>query len=206
MLKFHLILFLILGICYQAVTQINNSANCKKAYVEIMSLKFEEAEKYIEIERNTFPENIYISYLENYIDFLKVFISEDEEIFEIAENNKSQRLKLAESLPVTSPYRNYLLANINLQWAIARIKFNEYFSAAIEINRAYHLIEENNELFPDFYPNKITHGILKIMIGLVPDKYDWVLNIISLDGSVENGTDELYEVLQISKLILTMPI
>ena len=183
----------------QGIAQISNTANCKKAYFEIMSLKFDEAEKFIIAEKEEFPNNPYISYLENYIDFLKVFISEDEDIFDKADNAKTQRMEIIENIPITSPYRNYLLANMNLQWAFARLKFSEYFSAAIEINRAYRLIEENTKLFPEFYPNKITHGVLKIIVGLVPEKFDWILNIVSMNGSVKDGTNELYEVLEISK-------
>lgn len=200
MLKFSLLTLLFLMTIYQGISQVSNTQNCKKAYKEIMSLKFDQAEEYLKIEKEIFPKNVYPHYLENYIDFLKVFISEDEEIFDTVEKNKLNRLKIIETLPDSSPYRNYLLANVNLQWAFARLKFKEYFSAAIELNRAYHLIEENTERFPDFYPNKITHGVIKIMVGLVPEKYNWILSIISIEGSVEEGTDELYEVLQISEL------
>lgn len=198
MLRFSLIPVLLLITIYQGISQVNNSPNCKQAYKEIMSLKFDQAEKYLIAEEKLYPENIYPIYLENYIDFLKVFISEDEEIFESLEKNKQQRIKIIETLSDTSPYRNYLLANINLQWAFARLKFNEYFSAAIELNRAYRLIEANTLKFPEFYPNKITHGIIKIMIGLVPEKYNWILSIISMEGSIKEGTNELYDVLKLS--------
>lgn len=198
MLRFSLLPVLLLITIYQGFSQVSNSPNCKHAYKEIMSLKFEQAEKYLMAEKKLFPENVYPIYLENYIDFLKVFISEDEEIFDSSENNKQQRINIIETLSDTSPYRNYLLANVNLQWAFARLKFKEYFSAAIELNRAYRLIEENTIKFPEFYPNKITHGIIKIMVGLVPEKYNWILSIISMEGSVKEGTDELYDVLKLS--------
>jgi len=110
------------------------------------------------------------------------------------------RIAIIESLSDTSPYKNYLLANVNLQWAFARLKFNEYFTAAIEINRAYNLIEKNEQEFPDFYPNKITHGVIKIMFGLVPENYNWILSIISKEGSVEGGMNEIYEMLYLSEL------
>ena len=184
---------------YQSVSQVDNNYNCKKAYAEIMAMRFDDAENYLLEEKKAEPENVYPYYLDNYLDFLKIFISEDEQVFDEYENNKSNRIKLIESLPETSPYRNFFLANINLQWAFARLKFNEYFSAAIEINRAYRLIEKNHEKFPDFYPNKITHGVLKIMIGLVPENYNWLLSIVSMEGSVEEGTQELYEILSLSK-------
>lgn len=164
-----------------------------------MSLKFEQAHKFINAEKTASPDNAYTAYLENYMEFLKVFISENEEILDSAESTRPQRMAMVEGIPYSSPYRNYLLANMNLQWAFARLKFKEYFSAAIEINRAYRLIEENTHKFPDFYPNKITHGVLKIMLGLVPEKYNWILNIISMEGSVEEGSEELYQVLEISK-------
>ena len=77
---------------------------------------------------------------------------------------------------------------------MARLKFREYFTAAIEINKAYRLLEKNNESFPDFIPNKISLGVLHVMIGMVPDKYQWILDLISMEGSVEQGRAELEQV------------
>ncbi len=198
-IRFGLVILTILTTVFQGIAQPSNTENCKKAYYKIMSLKFDEAEILLKTEKEAFPNNSYSAYLENYMEFLKVFISENEEVFNNTESTKSQRMEIIENISKTSPYRNYFLANMNLQWAFARLKFNEYFSAAIEINRAYRLIEENTKKFPEFYPNKITHGVLKIIVGLVPEKYNWILNIVLMEGSVEDGTNELYEVLEISK-------
>ncbi len=192
-------IIVLLLIAFQSNAQINNTPNCEKAYHKIMSLKFDEAEKYLSLEKQASPENSYTAYLENYMLFLKIFISENEKIFDNAEETRQQREEIIKQLSKNSPYRNYFLANMNLQWAFSRLKFDEYFSAAIEINRAYRLIEENTNRFPEFYPNKITHGVLKIIVGLIPKKYNWILNIVSLEGGVKSGTDELYEVLEISK-------
>ncbi|NOY51281.1 MAG: hypothetical protein GXO88_12070 [Chlorobi bacterium] len=171
------------------------TGNCRQSYKSMLELNFEKAAFFIEKEKNENPDNVYIYYLESYIDFLKVFISEDETLFDHSESKKDIAIEKIGRLPETSPYRNYLIANINLQWAFARIKFGEYFAASIEINRAYRLIEKNMESFPGFYPNKISHAVLKIIVGLVPEKYTWVLDLISMQGSVEDGTAELYEVL-----------
>jgi hypothetical protein len=38
-------------------------------------------------------------------------------------------------------------------------------------------------------------GVLHIIIGMVPEKYNWILSLISLEGSVEQGTEELNEAL-----------
>ena len=192
-------MFFLIATTQTMVAQTVYDTNLDTAYYKIMSLRLNEAADILNQTKNSLPANAQIAYLENYIDFLKVFISEDEDIFAVAEDSLPFRKEIIHNLPVESPFRNYYLANMNLQWAFARLKFNEYFTAAIEINRAYRLIEENAQTFPDFYPNKITFGVLKIMVGLVPEKYNWILNLVSMEGSVEEGTEFLYQALEKSK-------
>ncbi len=165
--------------------------NCKTAYSNILSLKFEDARKNIEVEKIKNPQNIFIPYLENYIDFLKVTISENEDLFNSLEEKVNDRFDKIKKHNDTSKFKKYFLGNINLQWATARVKFGEYPTAALEINRAYRLLVENDRLFPDFTPNSITLGILHIMIGIIPDSYNWILDLISMQGSVIQGQNEL---------------
>ena len=190
------IAFIFLSLLSSSQPQVVINDRCKEAYQKILSLRFEEAEKILETERVVNPDNIYVSYLENYIDFLSVFISEDETMFERLENNRPGRIDQIKKLSISSPYRDFFLGNINLQWAVARLKFQEYFTAAFEINRAYRLLETNSKTFPDFIPNNISLGVLHIMIGLVPDKYHWLLEMIDMEGNVDQGKSELRLVLQ----------
>lgn len=165
--------------------------NCREAYSDILSLKVDAALKRIQAEKVNNPNNLFIPYLENYIDFLKVTVSEDESLFDSIEKNISIRTDELKKLNDTSKFKNYLLGNISLQWAIVNIKFGNYVAGAIKINRSYRLLEENNNTFPNFIPNKITLGILHIMIGIVPDSYNWLLNLISMKGSISQGQNEL---------------
>lgn len=192
MFKYTVIFFsiIILTINTQAQSVIINK-NCKIAYSNILSLKFDNAQKIIEEEKNTNPDNLFIPYLENYIDFLKVTISEDENLFKELEKKVDDRIKQIEKLNDTSVYKKYLIGNINLQWATVRVKFGEYATAAFEINRAYRLLVSNQDRHPDFMPNSITLGILHIIIGIIPDSYDWILNLLSMQGDVTQGQDEL---------------
>ncbi len=169
--------------------------HCKQAYAQILSLKFAAAHKILNNETLQHPNNLYVDYLENYIDFLSVFISEDEQLLDSLDNNKNNRLDKIDELPDSNPYKKLMQANINLQWAFARLKFEEFFTAAIEINRAYRLITVNVKEYPDFIPNYIAMGVLHIMLGLIPDQYHWILNLVSMEGNVEKGKAELYRVL-----------
>jgi len=175
--------------------QVQVDTLCRQAYGEIMSLRFAPARKILETEKRLYPENVYVDYLENYINFLRVFIGEDPKVFDASIDDFGMYYDRVNNLPDTSRYKNLLLANMSLQWAFARLKFGQYLSAAWEINRAYRMLTENMGRFPDFVPDYITMGVLHVMIGLVPDKYGWMLKIISMKGSVEQGKAEIYRAL-----------
>ena len=174
----------------QAQTIIINQ-NCKTAYANILSLKLDDAQQALNNEKLANPQNVFVPYLENYIDFLKVIISEDQDLFNYYKNKVNSRIDIIEKLSDTSQYKNYLIGNVNLQWAIARAKFGEYATAAFQINKSYRLLNANNDKFPNFTPNLITLGILHIMIGVVPSSYQWILDLISMQGDVNQGQKEL---------------
>lgn len=192
-----LIATIFIAITLQVNCQVDFILNtrCNNAYQQILSLKFDEARENLSAERIENPQNIYVDYLENYIDFLSVFISGDETLFKTLEKNKSKRIDRVSKLTPTSPYRNFILGNINLQWAFARLKFDEYFTAAFEFKKAYRLLTENQKNFPYFLPNNITLGVLHIIIDLTPNKFDWLLSLINMEGSIELGKAELNLVL-----------
>ena len=171
---------------------------CLKAYSDIISLRMDQGHKWLELEKKENPQNYFPVYLENLLDFLQVFISEEKALYEQMKNKKSERIAQLEKLPDSNPYKNYLLSNMRLQWAMAGTKFGDYFSTAMDIRRAYLGIVDNVERFPDFKPQYATLGVLHIIIGMVPEKYHWILSLISLQGSVAQGTEELYEVLALT--------
>ena len=172
-----------------------NNDNCRKAYNDILSLRFEDAQKRIETEKTINPDNRFIDYLENYIDFLKVTILEDEQLFDKLKDNISIRTKAIDELPDSSPYKYYFLGNIYIQWATVNLRFKNYPTGAFQVNKSYRLITENTKEFPEFYPNKITLGVLHIMIGIVPDSYHWLLNLVAMRGTVTQGRSELISAL-----------
>jgi hypothetical protein len=196
MMKQFWLLFFLLALNYSVSAQVKVNEQCKLAYEDILALRFDAAEAKLSAEKRANPENLFVPYLENYIDFLTIFIGEDELLFHELEDNKSTRINRIKELSDTSAYKKYMLGNIHLQWAVARLKFKEYFTAAIEINKAYRLLEKNSEEFPNFVPNNISLGVLHIMIGMIPEKYHWILNLVSMEGSVVEGREELTMVLE----------
>jgi len=175
------------------------NSRCRDAYESIFSLRLEEGKNLLNQERQSNPDNLIPLLLENYIDFFTVFITEEEAEMDARSANKDKRLDLLEKGDPDSPYYLFSQAEVNLQWAFARIKFAQYFKAVWEIRKAYKLLEANQKKFPDFAPNKKSLGILHAMVGTVPDNYQWGMKILGMQGTIAQGMGEIKSYLQYSE-------
>lgn len=169
------------------------NTNCRQAYTEILCLRFNAAEKLLSTECVINPSNQAPYLFLNYIDFLKVMIGEDDKDYEYLKTNFEFRLQKLASGSKDSPWFLYSQAMLFLQNGFAKVKFEQYVSAGLDINRAYRLLEDNKKKFPQFVCNKTGLGMLHTLIGTVPPRYQWAVRSLSFEGSVAQGTKELKE-------------
>lgn len=165
--------------------------NCKEAYRSIFKLKFQEGKDKLMEVRQSNPDNLMPVFLENYVDFLALFISDDEALFKRLSGNKDKRMASMQSGDAGSPWYLYTQASLNLQWAFTRMKFGEYFAAIFEIRKAHQLLKENKEKFPDFKPNDKDLSLLNAMFGAVPDKYKGGAKLMGMKGDIDEGLKEM---------------
>ena len=157
----------------------------------MMCLRFVKAGAMMDAEKKLNPGNQVPYMVENYIDFLKVMLGEEEKDFLHLKNNKDYRLQKIAADGKNSPWYLYSQSLIYLQSGVARIKFGEYVNASLDINRAYRLLIENKRLFPDFVMNKAGLGILHSLIGTVPAKYRWAVRSLQFEGTIPEGNSEI---------------
>ena len=168
-----------------------------KAYRSILALRLNEATASIVQMRLTDPENLMSYYLEDYIETIIIFLDEDKKAYNKYLPNKDKRLTKLASGPRESPYYLYTQAEINLHWAIARVKFGDNLSSVREASAAYKLLVRNDKKFPDFVANKKTISTLRAIFGSVPPEYRWATNLLTgIDGDVDRGRRELEEVVK----------
>jgi tetratricopeptide (TPR) repeat protein len=88
----------------------------------------------------------------------------------------------------------FTLAELRLHWAFVYLKFGHEVDAAWNIRQAFLLVQQCKKLFPTFTPINKTSGVLEVMLGSVPDKYQWVISLFGMEGTVGKGLTELNEV------------
>lgn len=171
------------------------SPGCSAAYQKIFQLRLNEASAQLAQLKKSEPQNRMPEFLENYIDFFKVYISENETAFAQMKTNVEDRLEKLGRGNAASPYLRYTQAEVHLQYALCKVKFGEYVGAVFEVKKAYALLQENQQLFPAFKPNLKSLGLLHTLFGAIPDSYKFGAKILGLKGSIEQGMAEMQQVI-----------
>ncbi|MDA3615602.1 tetratricopeptide repeat protein [Polluticaenibacter yanchengensis] len=167
------------------------NSNCATAYNHVMSLKLNEAEKIIEQELLQNPNNLAAHFINNYIDFFILFLTEDNNEFNNRKANKDKRLKLINEADDSSPVKGFSKAVIELQWAVVNMKFGNKWAAGWGFRDAFKLANENAKKYPAFYPNYMLLGPMQMMASTVPSGYKWLSNMMGIKGNLTVGKNNM---------------
>jgi tetratricopeptide (TPR) repeat protein len=160
-----------------------------QAYNLTLNLQVDEARKLI--GNAVTPEQLYVVSLG---EALELLLTEDEVKFEQFEDAFEVRVEQLNRIKPATTASLFALAELRLQWAFVYLKFGHEFDAAWNIRQAYLLVQQCKKRFPEFKPIKKTSGVLEVMLGSVPEKYQWVISLFGMQGSVEKGLNELQQV------------
>lgn len=171
------------------------SGNCLKAYEAVIALDFEKADLLLLKEKKDKPDNLLILYIESQMDLIKSFVEEDDIALKGLKLRNEERINRLKEHKGKSPYQRLCIAEMYIQLAMARARMEEFFGAAYDIRKAFKLLEENQKAYPDFAPNLRGLGLIHAAIGTIPKSYQWVVNLIGLNGTVQQGLGELKKLL-----------
>jgi len=195
MTKYFLSLFISLSIGFSAKANFDVNANCTQAYKNILAFKLKAAREQIDREKALHPQNGFTILLDNYYDYFWMLSTESKADYDRLKANKSTRIDQLEDEDKASPYYNFALAQVYLQWALLNSRFGENTTAGFAINKAYRLLNDNQKKFPAFLPDDIPLGVVNVALGALPDgALKSVLNIFGIKGSISNGINLLQNV------------
>lgn len=193
-----LLIFFTSLICVNAEGQeayFDYNEELKEVYHLILQLKGDQAQLKIDSLRKAEPVNLAVVHVENYIDFFRVFLQEEQRDFDQFKLNYQRRIDLLDHYNLDSPYTSFAKAEIYLQFALARSKFGEYIRSGFDINRAHKLLKSNQRKYPEFYLNKKSLSIIHATMGSLKGFQKRIVQLFtSLEGDYEQGVAEITEI------------
>lgn len=155
------------------------------SYHALLDLKTMDLDTELNRDRNS------TQYLKHFRNTIALLISDNENELDQYEKNTDEILDHFKKQKENTPYYKFYTAEVLLQSAFVHMKLGHEMSAGWELRKAYREIRRNIKAYPNFLPQYKTMGLLDIIIGSVPDKYNWLLTILGMEGSVIEGIKEL---------------
>ncbi len=167
----------------------------ERIYKLVLNLQTEQA--YHELATLKDPNELHKIYVQSLLETIDILISEDEKRFDKINDLFKQRIDNLSQLPI-SPETLFLKAELSLQRGFNLLNLGQELNAVLAIRQAYQTTQECLKKYPTFVPIKKTYGVLQVMVGSVPDKYQWFMSLLGMKGSVKVGQKQL-EDLRLSK-------
>jgi tetratricopeptide (TPR) repeat protein len=154
----------------------------KASYQQVLNLNF---------DRNNSPDETSVqqAYINALGEALELLITEDKSNYVLYEERFENRLE--KKWNATPEAIQFLEAELHLQWSFVYLKFGHEFDAASHLHEAYKIAQRCRRKFPKYTAIRKTTGLLEIMIGSVPEKYSWLLNVLGMKGSVSRGLEDM---------------
>ncbi|OKS88979.1 hypothetical protein [Mucilaginibacter polytrichastri] len=191
--KIFVLAIFLLG-CSPVFANFDFNSNCVQAYDNLLSLKLKRARVLIDQEKAQHPDNAIAILLDNYYDYFYLLTTDSKADFDRLKDNKGKRISLLENEDDKSPYYNFAVAQVNLQWALIHSRFGENTSAGLEINKAYKLLQTNSKKFPAFMPDDIPLGVVNVLLGSLPDgALKSTLSFFGIKGNAATGLNMLQQ-------------
>lgn len=165
-------------------------AELQKAYLLVANLQPDKAD---ELLKKIKTNELHKMYVQTLSETLHILITEDHKSFDKIDAQFKERIKYLEGLPA-GPETLFLQAELALQRGFCFLNLGQELNAVMSIRKAYQLTSECLKKYPSFLPIKKTSGVIQVMIGSVPDKYNWFISLLGMKGSVVTGQKQLSEV------------
>jgi len=163
------------------------TATCIQAYNDILQLKLHNGQQLLDKAKEENADNLIPYFLENYIDFLKLFFDENPVEYAQLKEAMEQRLALLEKGNKQSAFYHYCLSQMQFHKTTVALKFGEKWTGAWAFKRAFQHIKTGIKQHPDFGPNQLLYGSLQTIIGTLPKGYSFLAGLFGMKGTIPEG-------------------
>ncbi len=132
-------------------------------------------------------------YLNGYQYFLNTALHAGDSAFEAYFDQMEELTSLVKD---SDPWADYILAEFKLQEAFIELKAGNELAAAWKLRQAYRMTEKGLKNSPGNPAMFKTMGIMKCLIGSIPDNMQWIPSLFGISGSLNEGIYDLNKACQ----------
>jgi tetratricopeptide (TPR) repeat protein len=186
-------LLLFLSGALQAQERFEWNDRMQRAWESVTCMRMSEAMAWNAAEKAEHPYNLAPLMVDSYADLLRLYFGELRAEYPRFRDDQEARLERIEASAAEGPFSLFSQGLLHFHGALAAIRFDDKWNAALETRKAYLHLRENQAKYPQFGPNKVYYGVLTSMLGAVPNGYQWILNLFGFRGDIRKGNRMLLD-------------
>ncbi|MFW6019902.1 MAG: tetratricopeptide repeat protein [Bacteroidales bacterium] len=184
-----LLLCLIFWIPHLNGQENNVSTDYSAAHRLLLNHQFSSCEKFIRDADLTDVEEVYLSSLSG---FMQLHLQGQKADFQNFTDDTRKRLKAIENRQ--DKEAQFTQAVVLLQSSVSHARFEQYFTAVFKFKKAYKLTHLLIQKHPEYMPAKMLYGTMLVLFGSIPDNFEWMLNLLNIEGQTQKGLNILEDV------------
>lgn len=165
----------------------------QQAWESVTCMRLAEGLASSAAEKAEHPHNLAPLLVDSYADLLRLYFAERRADYPRFRGDLASRLDRIEASDVTGPFLRFSQGLLHFHGALAAIRFDDKWNAALEVRRAYAHLRDNQARHPRFGPNMVYYGVLTSMLGAVPNGFQWILNLFGFRGDIRAGNRMLLD-------------
>lgn len=165
----------------------------QRAWESVTAMRMSEAMAWNAAEKSDHPHNLAPLLVDSYADLLRLYFAERRSDYPRFRDDLSSRLDRIEASDDKGPFLRFSQGLLHFHGALAAIRFDDKWNAALEVRRAYTHFKDNHHRHPQFGPNNVYFGVLTSMLGAVPNGFQWILNLFGFRGDIRIGNRMLLD-------------
>ncbi len=187
MKSIYLILLFFFNI-FSCFTQNDIEPNFTKGIDKVFELNFDQAKKFsLDLKNKNIHQGYYLESLSD-----AIFLSVNEENIKEYINKQSFRIKnYTKFCPKSSPYYNFILAELYLHYSYFYFKSGQIIFAAQMMRKSYFYLKDNQKLYPNFIPHHSSLGLLHVILGSLPNYLHKFIRISGMNPNLNLGLDQI---------------
>ncbi|MBK7224757.1 MAG: tetratricopeptide repeat protein [Saprospiraceae bacterium] len=197
-LTFLVLSILVIELNGQVKDYVSFDQNTNQVYLQIINLDYVLAKRTLASQVIPSRNKVKIL-LENYNDFFRLFIHENKVFYSKTKHLKAERIAKIQSSSLEDEWKNFLQAEIHLQWALVHLKMEDNFAAFQSTRQALELLESNKVNYPNFKYTYKSLGILHAILSTIPESFTWATKLMGLSGTIKEAKLELDVFLQFAE-------
>ncbi|HWA32659.1 MAG TPA: hypothetical protein VG737_00945, partial [Cyclobacteriaceae bacterium] len=149
----------------------------ERIYKLVLNLEMDQAQA--ELAKFKTGNELHRLYVQSLLETADILITEDDRRFEKINDSFKDRIERFNQSPETAEIL-FLKAELNLQRGFNLLNLGQELNAVLAIRQAYQATQECIKKYPNFIPIKKTHGVIQVMVGSIPDKYQWFMSLLGM--------------------------